>query len=81
MKVKVKVKVKIAAEAPLNFRALIQIAKPPRTGAMQPTRLLTASLAPIPWATWNNVILPPISRTVTRMLKGRPFLAGCSLSP
>ena len=31
-----KVKVKTAAEAPLNLRALFQIANPPRTGAMLP---------------------------------------------
>ena len=38
MTAEMKVNVKIAAEAPLNLRALTQITIPPRTGAMLPTR-------------------------------------------
>ena len=38
MAAEMNVNVKMAAEAPLNLRALTQMASPPTTGAMLPTR-------------------------------------------
>jgi hypothetical protein len=75
------VKEKMAAEAPLNLRALTQIMSAPATGAMLPARYAATSLAPIERARWKRAMLPPISTAVTSRLNGIPLFAGCALSP